>query len=188
MRADLVLGEAAEREPHRRELLDRHREQEVRLVLAGVEATPQLVIAAVVDDLRVVAGDEYVGADRTRPLQERRELDVLVALHTRVRRLAREGRLDEVVHDRGAELGGEIHDVVRDAEVCGDRARVLDIARAAAPATRRCRRAARVVQAHGHRDDAMPLLHQQRRRGRAVDAARERGDDEWRIGGGHRCT
>ena len=128
--AHLVLGQVAEREPHRAELVAGHREQEVRLVLAGIDAAPQQ--ARTVDDLRVVAGGEHVGADRARALEQRRELDVLVAPHARVRRLAREVRLDEVVDHRGAELGREIDDVVRDAEVRAHRARVLDVARAAA--------------------------------------------------------
>jgi len=92
-------------EPHRRQLVRRHREQEVRLILAGIDAAAQLVLAIAGHDLRVVARDEHVGPDRTRALEERRELDVLVALHTRVRRLAGEVRLDEVVDDGSGELG-----------------------------------------------------------------------------------
>ena len=73
---------------------------------------------------------------------------------------------------------GEIDDVVRDAEVRAHRARVLDVARAAAPAAERRRRAARVVEPHRHADDAMALLDEQRRGGGAIDAARQGGDDE----------
>jgi hypothetical protein len=182
--ADRVLVEAAEREANRVELVARHREQEVRLVLAGVDAA----VEAAVDDARVVAGDEHVGADRASALEERRELDVLVALHARVRRLAGEVRLDEIVDDRLAELGGEIDDVERDPEVRAHRACVLDVARAAAPAARRRRRAARVVEAHRHADDAVALLDEQCRGRRTIDTSRQRGDDERIVGTGSHGT
>ena len=178
MAADLVLGHAAEREADGGELGGGHGEQEVGLVLAGVAAAPELVAGAARDDLRVVAGDEEVGADRAGAREQRRELDVLVALDARVGGLAGEVGLDEVVDDGGAELGGEIDDVVRDAEVGAHGARVLDVARAAAPAAGGRGGAPGVVQPHGHPDDLVALLDEDGRRGGAVDAAGQRGHDE----------
>src|SRR5262249_48844165 len=93
-------------------------------------------------------------------------------------RLAREVRLDEVVDDRGGELALEVDDVVRDAEVRAHRAGVLGVARAAAPPARARRRAARVVEAHRHPDDARAALAEQRGRGGAVHATGQRGDVE----------
>ena len=53
-------------------------------------------------DARVVAGGERVGAERARALQQRRELDVLVAAHARVRRAAGGVLGHEVVDDARA--------------------------------------------------------------------------------------
>ena len=172
MRAHRVLGQRTEWKVHRVELVARHREQEVRLVLARIGAAPQRAIA----ELRVVAGREPVGADRAGAREQRRELDVLVALHARVRRLAGQVRLDEVVDHGRAELRAQIDHVVRDAEVRAHRARVFDVARPAAAARARGG-ASRVVEPHRHADDALAGLDEQARGDGAVDAARQRCDD-----------
>ena len=53
-------------------------------------------------DARVVAGGQRGAAERARALQQRRELDVLVAAHARVGRAARRVLGDEVVDDARA--------------------------------------------------------------------------------------
>ena len=89
----------------RGERLGRHVEQEVRLILAAIARARQAqdAVAAALD-ARVVAGGERVAAERARPRQQRRELDVLVAAHARVGRAAGRVLGDEVVDDARAEL------------------------------------------------------------------------------------
>jgi hypothetical protein len=92
--ADLGLRRVPEREHRVRDLvLVQHRE-DVGLVLARVAGPLQR--AAVVDP-RVVAGADRVEAEGERPVEDRLELDLLVAAQARVGGPARRVLGDEVV-------------------------------------------------------------------------------------------
>src|SRR5262249_11430411 len=107
------------------------------------------------------------------------ELDRLVALDARHRRLARRVALGEAVDHRLLEAALVVEHVVRNADVGGDAARVVDVAAGAAGALAvGC--LAVVVELQGDADDVVALGLEQRRRHRRVDAARH-GDDDARI-------
>jgi hypothetical protein len=177
------LASSPKGKPHRAQRRRRHREQEVRLVLVGIDGPPQgRRTVGARRDPTVVAGGQDLGADRAGLGQKRRELDVLVALHARVGGLPGQVGGDEVLDHRVGELGLEVDHVVGDAEVVGDPAGVLDVARPAA-ATARGAGGPRVVEPHGHADHAVTGGDQERGRGRRVDAARQRDHDGARRGG-----
>ena len=81
----------------------------------------------------VVAGRHRVEAHRPGPLVEPAPLDAAVALDARVRRPPRRVALDVRLHDHRVELLGEVEHVVREVELRGDAARVLDVGHRAAP-------------------------------------------------------
>ena len=64
-------------------------------------------------------GDHRVEAEVKRLLQQRGELDLLIATHTRVRGAAGAVLLDEVVDDVQLEALGEVPHVVRNADDVG---------------------------------------------------------------------
>ena len=74
---------------------------------------------AAVLDPRVVAGADRVEAERERPVEHRRELDLLVAAQARVRRAAGGVLGHEVVDHVLAEPLGQVPDVERDADHVG---------------------------------------------------------------------
>ena len=76
-----------------------------------------------------MTGRDLVEAELLGPLEHAPELHRAVALDARVRRLARRVRVDVGRDDVGVELVGEVEHVVRDAELRGDPARVLDVGR-----------------------------------------------------------
>ena len=138
--------------------------------LRGVGAAPELGRAVGVDGAAgVVAGGQRVEAHRARPLVQAAPLDAAVALDARVRRpagrVARDVRLD----DPRVELLGEVEDVVREVELRGDAARVLDVGHRAAAGVAR---AAPELQRHA--GDVVALVAQHRGRDRRVDPAAHR--------------
>src|SRR5215510_13337166 len=79
----------ADREDRSRQLRLRQREQEVRLVLRRILAARELIGAGRRPlDARVVAGRDGVGSEGRGSLEERRELQVAVAVRARERRPA----------------------------------------------------------------------------------------------------
>ena len=78
-----------DRKARARELLLREREQEVGLVLRRVRAAPQheAAVGAALD-ARVVTGGQRVGAKAERAIEQRRELQIGVAVRARNRRAA----------------------------------------------------------------------------------------------------
>ena len=88
--AHLVLRQIADREARARQLLLGQREQEIRLILCGVEAAAKHVAARLrVDpDARVVSGRDDFGAVGHRSIEQRGELQVAVAVRARNRRAA----------------------------------------------------------------------------------------------------
>ena len=86
------------------------------------------------DEARVVPGADRVEAERDRAVENRGELDALVAAQARVGRAARGVLGDEVVDDVLAELLGQVPDVERDAQHVGGPARVAGVVEGAASA------------------------------------------------------
>ena len=91
---DLLLGHLAEREHAVRQLIRRQHRQHVGLVLGRVDGPVQ----DPVQQPDVVPGGHRVEAERDRPVQQRGELDLLVAPQARVRG-ATGGVLGEEVGD-----------------------------------------------------------------------------------------
>jgi len=85
----------------------------------------------------VMAGGEDVEAETPGARQEGVELDVPVALDARVRRAALGMGEDVRGDDRAIEVLGHVEHVVRDAELLGDAARVVDVGHRTAPRVRR---------------------------------------------------
>src|SRR5688572_33214719 len=108
-----------------------------------------------------MAGRNVRRAESPGTLEQRRELQVAVAVRARNRRPAGRVLLDEVVDHRLAELLFEVDDVVRKAERRGDAPGVVQVVQAAAAAELLL--AALVVDLHGQTDDVMTLLGEQGR-------------------------
>src|SRR5262245_580176 len=161
--AHLGLGERAHRKHRTRELLLRQRKEEVRLILVGIHAAlqqPSTVRIAL--HARVVAGRDLLGAESARALQERRELQVAVAMRTWQRRPSGCVLLNEVRDHSLAKLALEIDNVVRKADEGGDAPRIVKIVeRAAAPPCLLA--AALIVELHRQTDNLMALLGEQGR-------------------------
>ena len=86
-RAPRGLVSDADRKHAARELILRQREQEVRLVLVAVGAALQQPAAVgALLDARVVAGGHVLGAEAARAIEQRRELQVAVAVRAGERR------------------------------------------------------------------------------------------------------
>ena len=80
-----LRGRRTEREHRVRELLAGEHAEHVGLVLRPGGGAVQLAVAVVIHgDRRVVAGGDRVEAERDGLLEQRSELDVLVAAHARV--------------------------------------------------------------------------------------------------------
>ena len=119
-RANLGLGQLAEREAQPLQRRAAQRGQHVGLVLGVVGGGAQQAVGRAA---RVVAGGQRGGAEAVGEVDHRVEADVAVAAHARVRRQARgvlgQPRLD----DAGAEAVAQVEREVREAHAVGDRAR-----------------------------------------------------------------
>src|SRR6185437_13527417 len=170
----LGLGRVAQREQRVRDLvLVEHREH-VGLVLAGVDGPLQRAVGR---DPRVVPGADRVEAEGERPVEDRRELDLLVAAQARVRGPARRVLGDEVVDHVAGEALGHVPHVERDADHVGGPARVagvLDRAAAARPGPVRLRVGRQRQVDAGH---LVTGVHRACRRGRGVNAAGHSGQN-----------
>ena len=122
-RADLRLGQLAEREPQARERGRGDRGQHVGLVLGRVGGSAQQPVGR---RARVVAGGERRGAEAVGERDHRVEPDVAVAADARVRGHAGGVAGQERVHHPGAELLAQVEREVRQAHPVRDRAREAD--------------------------------------------------------------
>ncbi len=175
--AHLRLGPVAERKAHEVELLARGGEQEIALVarlLAGAKQRARSIGEPA--RRHIVAGRERLGAELARGRQQIVELDRLVALHARHRRLARHVALGETVDHRRLEAALIVEHVMRNADVAGDPAGVVDVAPRAAGALAVARFAV-VVKLQRDPDHVIAFGLEQRRGDRRVDAARHGNDD-----------
>ena len=107
--ADVVLGATADGEDGLRQLILRQREEEIRLVLRGVDTAPELVPARGGPlDARVMARGDRVGSETAGAVEQRRELEIAVAVRAGQRRPAGRVLADEIAHHLLVELPLEI--------------------------------------------------------------------------------
>ena len=132
-----------------------------------------------------MAGGDRVGAEAARALEQRRELQVAVAVRAGERRAARRRtRATKFDDDLLVELPLEVQDVVRDVDGRGHAPRVVQVVERAAAAERVRSPSRLIVELHRQTDDVVALLGEQRRGDRRIDAARHRDDDAHLI---YRC-
>ena len=172
--------------PHREERPGQLRlgecEQEIRLVLAGVESASQPGPAGVgvAVETRVVAGRYRFGAESRRTVEQMRELQVAVALHAGDRGATGGILPDERRDDRGLELPLEVHRVVRNAKRGGGASGIVQVIERAAAAERPFSRLL-VVELHREPDDVVALVDELCGGDRRVDASRHRDDDTHHV-------
>ena len=150
--------------------------EHVRLVLRRVHRPAQRAVG----QPRVVPGDDRVEAERQRPVQHRRELDLLVAAQARVRRPAGRVLGHEVVDDVLGEALGEVPHVERDAQLVGDPAGVVGVLDAAAAAGAAAQRLPVRRQRQVHPGDVVPGVDREGGRDRGVHSPAHRGEDPHR--------
>ena len=134
-----------------------------------------------VDQPDVVPGGDGVEAERDRAVQQRGELDLLVAPQARVRG-APGGVLGQEVGDHILdEIIAEIPDVVRDPEQVTDPAGVERVLDGAAAAGSGAQRPWVAGQGHVHAGDVMAGVHRERGGDRRIDPAAHRGQDPHQV-------
>ena len=133
VRAHLGLRELADREHRTGELRLPEHVEHVRLVLRAVGAADEHVPLPVAATPRVMPGRDGVEPERVGAVEQAPELDRAVALDARVRRATRAYASTYGSTTLAVEVVAEVEDVVRDAELCGHPAGVLDVGHAAAP-------------------------------------------------------
>ena len=144
-------------------MLLRQGEEEVRLVLGVVHAAPEQVLpAGGTFDARIVAGGDEWGVESAGTVEQRRKLQVPVALDARDRGAGSQVVAHEVGHDVFIELPLEVHDVVRDVEQGRHAPRIAEIVERAAASERRLA-VALVVELHRQPDHVVAFGGQQRR-------------------------
>src|SRR6267143_1660243 len=181
VRADLLLVEIADGKMRRCELSLIERPEEIGLVLARVAPPAQEPAPArrVLRDARVMASGHAGGVPGTRPREQRAVFEIYVAGHARHGRAAAPIRVGEGTDDRAVELGLHVQDVVRDAELARDAARVVHrlAAAARAEAPRRIVGLRPRPDAHGDPDHLEAALDEERRRDRRIHASGHADDD-----------
>src|SRR5262249_2603038 len=126
--AGLRLGHIAERKAQEVELLARGGKQEIALIalrLARLIKRPAAAGQRPRD--HVVAGCQDAGAKLARGCEKIAELDRLIALHARNRRLAGNIALGKAVDHRLLEAVFVVEHVMGNANALGDRTRVIDV-------------------------------------------------------------
>ena len=122
-------------------------------------------------------GRDIFDAQGARLVHQARELHLGVAAGAGNRRAPLEVVADERGHDTVVEGALEVHDVVRDPEPAGHGARVVEVVERAAATERGTGPLGLVVELHGHAQDVVALLLEQRRGERGVHSSRH-GDDD----------
>jgi hypothetical protein len=122
-----------------------------------------------------MSGRQHPGAELARGREQIAELDRLVALDARHRRLARHIALGEAVDHHFLEAALVVEHVMGNADPFRHRTRVIDVL-AGAAGTFAVGRGAMVVELQRDADDVVALGLEQRRRDRGIDATRH-GDD-----------
>src|SRR5262249_50880298 len=155
-------------------------EQEIALVARLLAGAKQRAGAVAEPPRRhIVAGRERGRAELARGAQQVVELDRLIALDAGHRGLARRVALGEAVDHRLLEAALVVEHVMRNADIGGDPAGIVDVAAGAAGALAMGRLAV-VVELQRDADDVVAFGLEQRGGHRRVDAARH-GDDDARV-------
>ena len=165
--ADLGLFGVADREETAIQLVAREHAEDVGLVFLGVGGSAE--VALVVDNC-VMPGGDSIEAQGHRAVQQRRELDLLVAAQARVGGLAVFVGPHEVVDDFCLEAVGEVPHVKRDAQVVAHSARVGGVFQRTAAAGGLARLLRVLAQRKVHAHDVVARLHQARSSDRGVDS------------------
>ena len=124
--ADFGFFHASQRREGVLELILTKAEKEIRLVLAGVATFAEDGVVLVMVNDRVVSGGDEVGAERAGFCAEVAELEVFVAHYARVRCATFFVFAGEVIDDDFFEIVGLIDNIVGDAQLVGDAARIGD--------------------------------------------------------------
>ena len=124
--ADFGFFHSSQRREGVLELILTKAEKEIRLVLAGVAPFAEDGVVLVMVNDRVVSGGDEVRSERAGFCAEVAEFEVFVAHHTGVRRASLFVFAGKVIDDDFFEIVGLIDDIVRDAELVGDAARIGD--------------------------------------------------------------
>jgi hypothetical protein len=124
----------------------------------------------------VVAGSQHRGAELARGSEQIVELDQLVAIDARHRRLAGDVALCKPVDHRFLEPALVVEHVVRNADALGDRARVIDVLAGAAGALAMGGSTV-VIELQGNADDVVAFGLDQRGGDRGIDPPGHRDDD-----------
>ncbi len=152
--------------------------EHVRLVLGRIDGAQEPVPLRAMFDAGVVAGRDIVRFQGRQAIHQRPVLDVFVAADAGVRSSPGGILADEVVDHRGLEFLFEVHHVVANAQLPRHPACVANILdRAALLVPLELVRASFRPQPHGHADDLVALLMQQRSRHGAIDSAGHANDD-----------
>src|SRR5260221_8756718 len=168
----LGLGLVAKREAQRLELLARGGKEEIALIaLLLARAIERAAAARERPRGDVMSGRQHLGAELARGREQIAELDRLVALDARHRRLARHIALGEAVDHHFLEAALVVEHVVGNADPLRHRAGVIDIL-AGAAGTLAMGRRAMVVELQRDADDVVALGLEQRRRDPGIDATR----------------
>ena len=189
--ADLRLGVMPHGHQRARQLLLTHPEQDVGLVLVGVNAAAQRPPTRPVRfNPGVMSRGNVSRLEHPGALGQETELDLVVARDARVGRPPVLVLPTEVVDDEGAELPLHVQHVVGRSQDAADRPRVLHVVQGAAPPVVFGQiRLVDVVQLHRHADDVVTLPAQQQRGNGRVHAAAHGDDgavgDGWAGSGAH---
>src|SRR5882757_9713394 len=119
--------ELSERHQRLGEVFERHRVQEVALVLGGVSRLAQLDPVGGRHEPRVVPRRKARGAEPPHVVQGHAEFDFTVTEHVRIGRAASALLAQEVLEHTLPILGRETHSMQRDRELPSDRAGVLKV-------------------------------------------------------------
>ena len=169
---DFWLVQVSERENGAAQALLRHAPQRVRLVFVFVQALGNHVTAIFMAQIGVVARGDELAIQFVGPAQQRVPFDVRVAEHARVGRAAGQVFAGEIINHEVAELIADVKDVVRETELHGHLAGIVDGVQAAAAGFLFGTAHRRIIPGfHGHADHLVALLVQQHGRQRTVNAA-----------------
>ncbi len=156
----LLLGPLAQREEHGGKLLLRERVEGIGLILAPIHASAQPIAPGglIKAHARVVARGDIIGPQLPRPLQECRELQVLVTADARIRSAPAGVFAHEVAHHALLKNRLKIKHIIGDPKVRRNPARIFDGRQRATRTLVRLGRGTR-PEAHRRPDHVITLLH-----------------------------
>jgi hypothetical protein len=158
MLAHRVLVKVSHRKGRARELFLRQRKQEIGLIFSRIGTAPQHTPATCVAlDSCIVTRGERVGAKSDRPFEQRRKLQVRIAVRARNRSTPRSVFADEIRHHLLVEAILEVQHVMRNANGARHPSRVVQIVNRAAGA-KPALPLGLVIELHRHTNHVVTLL------------------------------